>query len=260
MTGCLSGSVALVTGGGTGIGRAIVDQYVEEGAQVGVLDVSSSAVKELNETYGRDVLAVEGDVTSFEDNENAVENVLDSFGTLDVFVGNAGVFDLNVTLSETPSEKIESAFGELFSVNVMGYLMGAKAAYDPVAEAEGNMIFTASCSSYLPSTGGIFYVPSKHAVVGIIRRLAYEFAPEVRVNGVAPGYAPTSLSGLQALDQGRSQTTADEMQQVHPLENDPEVSDYTGYYVLLASDEYSGPSTGTIIQADNGLAIRGLEP
>ena len=82
----------------------------------------------------------------------------------------------------------------MFGVNVKGYLLGAKAAYRELAKTRGSIIFTVSNAGFYPCGGGPLYTASKHAVVGLIRQLAYELAPSVRVNAVAPGLVRTAFS------------------------------------------------------------------
>lgn len=256
--GWLDGQTALVTGGGSGIGRAVVDRFVEEGADVGVLEIDGDAVAALNDAYPDRVHAVQGDVTEYADDERAVAETADAFGGLDVFVGNAGIFDDAVHLADLDPEDVEVGFRELFGVNVLGYMLGAKAALPELLESEGCMVFTASYSSFYPATGGILYTPAKHAVAGVIRQLAYELAPKIRVNGVAPGFAPTGIGGVDSLGQERSSAVPAEIDERYPLPI-PTAEEYAGYYVLLASERDSRASTGTIIEADSGLSIRGAD-
>ena len=91
--GWLDGQVALVTGGGSGIGRAVVARFIAEGARVGVLDRVPGRAEELKSEFGGAVVAVTGDVAQLADNKRAVAETVAAFGRLDVFVGNAGVFD-----------------------------------------------------------------------------------------------------------------------------------------------------------------------
>ncbi|UPM44334.1 SDR family NAD(P)-dependent oxidoreductase [Halocatena salina] len=255
-TGWLDDTAVLVTGGGSGIGRAVVDRFVEEGASVGVLDVESERLAAIDDAHGARVETVEGDVTTLSDNERAVTRTVEAFGGLDVFVGNAGRFDGNVTLPELSD--VESEFHHLFDVNVLGYILGAKAALPELLETNGRMVFTASGASFDPDGGGVLYVPSKHAVAGLIRQLAFELAPAISVNGVAPGYVPTNLSTVGSID--RSDTGSEDGfdPSVHPLDIVPQPADYTGTYVLLASEDDSRPMTGTIITADLGRSVRGI--
>jgi len=118
--GWLDGQVALVTGGGSGIGRAVVERFLAEGASVGVLERSSAKLSELKEDIGKNVVVVQGDASSFADSSKAVEETVAAFGRLDIFVGNAGVFDHNQRLDTLDESQIEDAFDELFGINVKG--------------------------------------------------------------------------------------------------------------------------------------------
>jgi len=100
----LDGQVALVTGGGSGIGRAVVARFVEEGARVGVLDRVAERARQLPAEFGNAVVASAGDVAQLADNKRAVAETVGVFGHLDIFVGNAGVFDVYAPLAELPEE------------------------------------------------------------------------------------------------------------------------------------------------------------
>ena len=100
--GWLDGQVALVTGGGSGIGRAVVARFVEEGARVAVLDRVASRAEELRAEFGDNVIGLAGDVVQLADNKRAVAATVGAFGRLDIFVGNAGVFDVYARLAEFP--------------------------------------------------------------------------------------------------------------------------------------------------------------
>src|SRR6516165_11214770 len=108
--GWLDGQVALVTGGGSGIGRAVVARFIAEGALVGVLDRVPARAEELQTEFGHAVATVTGDVTRLADNKRAVAETVGAFGRLDIFVGNAGVFDVYAPLAEFPDEQLSEAF------------------------------------------------------------------------------------------------------------------------------------------------------
>ena len=202
----LEDQVALVTGGGSGIGLGIVKRFVAEGAKVMVLERMPERVKELESEFDGSVKAVQGDVTRLADNQRAVSEAVSAFGKLDIFIANAGVFDRFRRLDEIDDEILESAFDELFAVNVKGCFLGAKAALAELIKTQGSMTFTASGAGLHSLGGGTIYTASKHAVVGLVRQLAVESAPQVRVNAVAPGGVMTDLRGLEAMDQaGESQ-------------------------------------------------------
>ena len=253
--GWLDGRVALVTGGGSGIGRAVVERFLAEGARVGVLERVAARVEQLQQAFGSAVVAVQGDVTRLADNQHAVDVTVRAFGQLDIFVGNAGIFDRFMSLADLPGEQISAAFDELFGVNVKGALLGAKAALPALLQTEGCMIFTASVAGFFPGGGGPLYTASKHAIVGLIRQLACELAPKIRVNGVAPGGTLTDLRGLAALgqDQLLARTPATEARLKPP-------QDHAGAYVFLASKENSRHTTGAIIDTTSGASARSIIP
>jgi cis-2,3-dihydrobiphenyl-2,3-diol dehydrogenase len=260
--GWLENKVAIVTGGASGLGRAIVERFVEEGARVAILDRAAERTEQLAKQLGERVSAAVGDVTVLADNHRAVAETIRRFGRLDCFVGNAGIWDFNMPLAELPEDRIGTAFDELFGVNVKGYLLGAKAAYRELAKSRGSIVFTVSNAGFYPCGGGPLYTASKHAVVGLIRQLAYELAPKIRVNGVAPGAIPTDLRGPRSLYMGdRSIASLPLKQAVErgiPLGKLAEPRDYTGSYVLLASAENSSTATGGVIVCEGGIGVRGL--
>ena len=253
--GTLDNKVALVTGGGSGLGRAIVQRFVADGARVGVLELSSQRADELERAYDKDQVCVTvGDVTSAADNARAVAEVTGSFGRLDVFVGNAGIYDNRATLEQLPPDKLGDAFDELFGVNVKGYMLGARAALDELRKSRGTILFTASISAYAPGFGGALYITAKHAIVGLTKQLALELAPEICVNAIAPGYVPTRLTGLKTLGQGQSGTGPSKERL--PLEHIPSPDDYAPFYALLASDA-GRIASGAVFPLDHGLAVTG---
>jgi NAD(P)-dependent dehydrogenase (short-subunit alcohol dehydrogenase family) len=259
--GWLDGKVALVTGGGSGIGRAIVARFVEEGARVGVLERVASRVEELRKDFGSAVVAVQGDVTRIEDNKRAVGEAVKTFGQLDIFVGNAGIFDGFLPLADFAEDTLDEAFDELFAVNVKGYVMGAKAALSELQKAEGCMVFTASVAGLNSGGGGALYTASKHAVVGLIRQLAVELGPRIRVNGVAPGGTRTDLRGLAALGQDeRSHFEGpgweERLRTGNPLQIALQPDDLAGAYVFLASKMNAKGITGVIMTVDAGSTLR----
>jgi NAD(P)-dependent dehydrogenase (short-subunit alcohol dehydrogenase family) len=256
--GWLDGYAAVITGGRRGIGRAIVRALVDEGALVCVMDLEPDDATGDSPCSDADVLWVRGDVTIFEDNLRAVETAVAEFGHIDVFIANAAVGDANTPLSAIPEQKLSDAFDEIFAVNVKGYLLGVKAALPHLVATRGSIILTGSFSSFHPSGGGVLYVASKHAVAGLVCELAYELAPSVRVNGVAPGVAATRMAGLRTLGHGRAPSVIDGVEQVIPVGFIPDPMDHAWPYVLLASRERARAITGTFVTTDGGFGIRGL--
>ena len=263
MVSWLNGDVALVTGGASGLGRAIVERFVREGARVGVLDLSPEKLAALKTDLGADIVAVQGDVTSLEDNQRAVAETVRTFGRLDCFVGNAGIHDGSIPLVDIAGDALSTAFNELFDVNVKGYILGAKAALEELVRTNGRMVFTVSNAGFDPGGGGVLYSASKWAVRGLITQLAYELAPRVRVNGVAPGPLASDLRGPRSLSLDNtaivgSGALEERVRRSSPLGFLPEAVDYTGMYVLLAARAESLTMTGSVVRGDGGVGVRGL--
>jgi NAD(P)-dependent dehydrogenase (short-subunit alcohol dehydrogenase family) len=259
--GWLKDTAVLITGAGSGLGRAVVERFIDEGAQVAVLEINADKAHALHDDLGDAVTVTVGDATSLADNQRAVADAVAAFGRLDVFVGNAGLWDYSTSLLALPPEVISDAFDEIFDLNVKAYLLGAKAAVPALQKTNGAIIFTVSNAGFWPGGGGPLYVASKHAVMGLVKQLAFELAPEVRVNGVAPGGMPTDLRGPRALglaDTSWGSMPVDQiMEQFSPLERAIAPADYTGHYVLLASPENSRTVTGSVHNCDGGIGVRG---
>jgi cis-2,3-dihydrobiphenyl-2,3-diol dehydrogenase len=258
----LDGIRALVTGGGSGLGRAIVDRFVAEGARVLVLDRSETGLATVTTAHPGKVLGVHGDVRELEAHKRAVAQAVSTFGGLDVLVGNAGIWDYNRPLARLPEDRIDAAFDEVMGVNVKGYLLAAKAAQSALLASRGSMIFTVSNAGFYPDGGGTLYTASKHAVVGLVRQLAFECAPHMRVNGVAPGVIRTDLRGPAALDMAERSLggvlAEDALAGQVPLDRVPDPADYAAAYVFLAAAGESGHATGSIINIDGGFSARGI--
>lgn len=254
MSGRLAGRVALVTGGGAGIGRSVVGRFVGEGARVGILERATARAEELRAEFGSAVCTVVGDVSHPEDNAKAVRRTIEAFGSLQIFVGNAGIYDRRAPFERFDARELAAAFDELFSVNVKGYLLGVHAALPHLRRAKGVVILTASVSSLAAGFGGVLYVATKHAVAGATRQLSYELAPEIRVNAVAPGYVPTSLEAPELLNTAPSTEVFDPNRV--PLGGEFVADDFIEPYVMLASDQ-GRVFTGSILIADGGLTNTG---
>ncbi len=271
MAGWLEGDVAFVTGAGSGIGRAVALRFLEEGAAgVAGFGRDASKLQTTVDAAGGDaskVLALVGDVRSTTDLEAAVAATVEHFGKLDVLVPNAGIWDFNRSVTKSSGEEMGALYDELFDINVKGYLLTVSAAWRALVASRGNIVMTLSNASFYPAGGGAVYTAAKHAARGLVLQLAYELAPKVRVNGVAVGGLRTDLRGPQSVGMGErsiEQSFAkrdhaagpNEWIPLHDSSTDP--ADSTGPYVLLASRRNSSVITGTIINADGGIGVRGF--
>jgi NAD(P)-dependent dehydrogenase (short-subunit alcohol dehydrogenase family) len=126
--------------------------------------------------------------------------VTDRFGTLDTLVANAGIWDYYRQRTRMTGAQLRAIFDELFDINIKGYLLAAEAAWRELVKTRGSIVMTLSNASFYVNGGGPIYTASKHACLGLMRELAYELAPKVRVNGVACGAMNTALRGPAALD------------------------------------------------------------
>jgi NAD(P)-dependent dehydrogenase (short-subunit alcohol dehydrogenase family) len=260
MTGWLEGKRALIVGAGSGIGRAVVDVFRTERAQVAVLERDTAKCEKLSaEVPGTPVVA--GDATTREANEEAVAAAVSAFGGLDVLVNCVGIFDFYRGLGELDADRIDAAFSEMFDVNVKSYLHSVKAALPALRASGGSVVLTESTSSYYPGRGGVLYVASKFAVRGLVTALAHELAPDIRVNGVAPGgTVGTDLRGLGSLgldtrSLGDTPNRAAELAERVPLRVALSGVDHAWSYVYLASDRSRG-ITGGVVHPDGGMSVK----
>lgn len=266
--GRLAGDVALITGGGSGIGLAVAKRFLAEGAHIVIFGRSQEkldAVVAATDAPER-MLAVVGDVRESEDLHRAVKAAVDRFGKLDILVPNAGIWDYNRSVTRLGGEELAEAFDELFAINVKGYLLTVEAAWRELVKTRGSIVMTLSNASFHTAGGGPVYTASKFATRGLVNQLAYELAPKVRVNGVAVGGMNTDLRGPESIGL-KERSIADSFAKSTITGNNPliplhdasvEPEDFTAPYVMLASRTEAGNITGQSLQVDGGIAVRGF--
>lgn len=262
MTEWLHHKRALIVGAGSGIGRAVVDAFLAEGATVVVLERDRDKCNTLREQLP-ELPVVEGDATTREANERAVSVAVDTYGGLDTLVNCVGVFDFYHGIGDIDADALSPAFDEMFRTNVLSHLQSVKAALPALrAGAGSSIVLCESTSSYHPGRGGVLYVSSKFAVRGLVATLAHELAPQIRVNGVAPGGTlNTDLRGLASLglDGVRLDDTPDrarDMATRTPLNVALTGADHAWSFVFLASDRSRG-ITGETVHPDGGFGLGG---
>lgn len=265
MSGWLDGKRALVVGAGSGIGRAVVDAFHAEGARVAVLERDHDKGEALRHQLPQ-VPVVEGDATTGEANDRAVAAAVDAFGGLDTLVNCVGVFDFYRGIVDIDAGDLEAAFDEMFKTNVLSHLRSVKAAVPALRAQTGSSIVLAeSASSFHPGRGGVLYVSSKFAVRGLVTALAYELAPQIRVNGVAPGGTlNTDLRGLATLGLGAIRL-GDTPNREHDLAARTALNvalsadDHAWSFVFFASDRSRGITAGTA-HSDGGFGLGAPKP
>ena len=257
----LESRVALITGGASGLGRAVARAFVAEGARVVLFDRDASALTDVAAEIGNAEI-VSGDVRDPDANQAAVDAAVARFGGVDVLVGNAGIWDYNRPLARMDLDVLDATFDEVMGVNVKGYLLAARAALPALVERRGCMIFTLSNAAFHADGGGALYTASKHAALGVVRQLAFECAPHVRVNGVAPGAIATRLRGPQTLNMAEREIGSlpidDGLKENLPIDGWAQPEDYAPAFVYLASSQESAFATGSVINVDGGWGARGM--
>ena len=259
-----TGLRVLVVGGGSGIGRAVVDAFLGERARVGVLELDPAKCEELRGTPAArsgDLLVVSGDAAEWTPNHAAVDAMAARFDGIDTLIHCVGRFDFYKRLDAFAEDELAGAFEEAFRTNVLSQLVSVHVALPHLRSAGGSVVLTASTSAFMPGRGGVLYVASKFAVRGIVTQLAHELAPDVRVNAVAPGGTlGTDLRGLSALglDNERlddSEDRAERLRRRTPLQTALTAADHAACYLFLAGDGAKG-MTGTFLHPDGGMAAR----
>jgi NAD(P)-dependent dehydrogenase (short-subunit alcohol dehydrogenase family) len=240
------GRVAVVTGASRGIGRAIVEGLVAEGARVVVTARKPEALAELVEKLGADhVLTVGGKADDPAHRAQTLAATLDRFGRIDHLVNNAGVNPVY-----GPALEIEpDAIRKILEVNVVAALEWTRDAVAAGLGAGGSVVCTSSVSGLAASPGIAFYGVSKAALVNLVQQLAVELAPGVRVNAVAPAIVRTRLA--RALYEGREE----EVVARYPLGRLGEPADVAGPVAFLLSDDAAW-ITGQTLTIDGGSSVR----
>ena len=185
----LDGKVALVTGADRGIGKAIVDRFLEEGARVVAVDLGPTGCSQ----YEKDerVAIALGDVTARADVERMVSAALERFGRLDIVVNNAGILDRFLPVGEMTDE----VWSAVIAVNLTGPMMVARAALPHLIASKGVVINVSSIGGLFGARAGAAYSASKHGLIGLTKNLAATYAKDgVRAVAIAPGGVNTGIS------------------------------------------------------------------
>jgi NAD(P)-dependent dehydrogenase (short-subunit alcohol dehydrogenase family) len=252
MTGLLDGHIAAVTGGGSGIGRAIAQGYAREGAQVAVLDANSDTAAET----ARGITAAGGkawsfklDVTERDKCREVAARIGETIGRVSILVNNAGINRRNAFTAE-PDAVIKD-WQDVLAVNLNGVFNVTHAFLDQLRASKGRIVNIGSIQSFVHvrTPNSPAYTTSKHGVLGFTRALAAELGKDgVRVNAIGPGLIETPLNEkVRASNPELVKIFLDHT----PLGRAGKPEDIVGPAIFLASD-LSAYVTGSIIMADGG--------
>jgi NAD(P)-dependent dehydrogenase (short-subunit alcohol dehydrogenase family) len=249
MAGTMAGKVALVTGGGMGIGRATALAFGDQGASVVVADVNASAGKEtvqLVEKAGSKALFVSCDVSKGEDVKALIEATVGTFGRLDYACNNAGI---NVPQPEAPLPELDEVlWKKIIDVNLNGVMLSMKYEVPAMLKQGGGVIVNiASTGGITQGPGAYAYTASKHGVVGITKVAAVAYAKAgIRVNSICPGFLDTPMTA------GAPQELKQQAVAMHPIGRFGKPEEIAAAVMWLCSD-LAGFVTGTAVIVDGGF-------
>ena len=252
MAGILDGKVALVTGGGNGIGRAASLAFAREGARVAVADYEAEAAREtvgLINSAGGQAISLSGDVTVAAQVQAMLDGTIAAYGRLDCAFNNAGIAGHQVeSFGQLTHEWSEASFDRMIEVNLKGVWLCMKHEIPLIRAAGGGAIVnTASVAGLIGLRTSSGYVAAKHAVIGLTRTAALEYAEEkIRVNAVCPGYIVTRMTGPVR------ENRADVILGRTPMRRFGEPGEIAEMVVWLCSDRASYV-TGAAYEVDGGM-------
>ena len=251
MAGSLDGKTALVTGGGSGIGRAASLAYARDGARVVVADVNveggEETVQQIKEAGGEAIL-VHADVASPDDTQDMVAQAVEAFGSLDCAFNNAGISGGRDRL--LTADYREEDWDRVISINLKGVWLCMKAEIPQMLkQGSGTIVNTASIAGLTGLSGTVAYVAAKHGVAGITKAAALEYAKSgIRVNAVCPGYIQTPMvQSIFVENEGYEERVASR----HPIGRLGESSEIAEAVLWLSSDAASFV-TGHNMPVDGG--------
>ncbi|MEK4484219.1 SDR family oxidoreductase [Psychrobacillus sp. FSL H8-0484] len=246
----LVNKVAVVTGSGSGMGKAIANLYAKEGAKVVVSDIneaSANATVEEIKANGGEAIVVVANVAKEEDIQNLIDTTVSTYGTVDILVNNAGIMDNFEAAGDIEDNRWEL----IFSVNTTSVMRATRKVLPIFLEKQSGVIINvASAGGLQGARAGAAYTSSKHAVVGFTKNTGFMYAPQgIRCNAIAPGGVETnigaSMTNINEFGMGRIQAGL----AINPRTGKAE--EIAKVALFLASDEASFVN-GTVVTADAG--------
>ena len=248
----LAGKVTIVTGAGSGIGRATAIRFAEEGARVTCVDVNADAVHSVAAEIGETAVAVTADVSIAADVRAFTDATVDRWGGLHAVFNNAGV-NLPGVFHEVSDEVIDRTL----NVNVKGCIYGCRYAIPHMLRAGGgSLINTSSVNGLVAEPFLAIYATSKGAIVMLSKGIALDYAKQgIRCNAIAPGWVDTPVNYAHAEMLGGLDKVYAEIDSVQPIGRPGEPREIANVALFLASDE-SSFVTGSVLVADGGMTAK----
>lgn len=254
MTSKLAGKIALVTGGGNGIGRATALAYAREGAKVAVVDINGDAAQAVADEIiqlGGEAIVITTDVTQAAQVQAMVSQVVAHFGRLDIAFNNAGI-----EIEHEPLAKAtEDIFDRLMAVNVKGVWLCMKHEIEQMLKQGhgGAIVNTASIGGLIGAPRQPLYGATKHAVVGMTKSAGVEYGRKgIRINSVCPGIIRTEMTERAIAREPKRSAYID---QAHPIGRLGEAEDIANAVVFLSSDD-AAFIVGHQLAVDGGYTAR----
>ena len=239
----LKNKIAIITGGGRGIGKAIASQYSKQGATVVIAEFDENSGKKTAEKFGGHFYKV--DISDEDEVSSLFDYVKTNFSCLDILINNAGVLDDSTLKKLEPDQ-----FDKVINVNLRGtYLCGKAAADIMIEQDKGVILNAASVVAHNGNFGQTNYVASKTGVIGLTKVWARELGKNgIRVNAVAPGFIKTEMTAQMP------EKIIQMMEEKVPLKRWGKPEDVANVYTFLASDMASY-ITGTVLNVDGGVVV-----
>jgi 3-oxoacyl-[acyl-carrier protein] reductase len=248
----LEGRVALITGAGSGQGRAAAQLFASHGASIAVIDINDEGSDEtvaFVEKEGGNAVAIHADVSVQDDCERMVAETEAAFGRLDVLSNNAAV-----QMSGRLVECTEDEWDRTIATNLDAVFWACRAALPVMLRGDrGSIINTASVLGLIGSEGYVAYGAAKAGLVALTRQIAVEYGPRIRANVIAPGSIDTPRFRKVAEEMDDTEGFLNGLASVIPLKRLGTAEDVAGIALFLASDQ-SAYVSGAVIPADGGLA------
>ncbi|MDJ0516697.1 MAG: glucose 1-dehydrogenase [Trichodesmium sp. MO_231.B1] len=249
------GQVALITGGGSGLGEAAAIRLAQEGASIGVAGRRAEMIHKVRqeiESLGSKAIDIKCDVTQESDCKHMVEQVVNEFGRLDVLVTSAGIHGGGETVVDTSVEVWE----KVINTDLKGAYLSSKFSIPQMREAGGGaIIHVSSIGGMRGSPQGMAFQSAKGGVINLTRHMAVAHAPEnIRVNCICPGVITTPLTKQWLSDP----TTYNTVCEMHPMNRIGKPEEFAAAVAFLASNEALF-ITGAILPVDGGYLAAGRE-